>query len=55
MYRKEESNDEYTSIASYLLTLFNSVDMLYSKIDSPKIKFNIAGIIVGPVSVKTNK
>lgn len=41
-------------VVSYILTLFNIVDMLYSKIEDPIIKFNLAGIIIGTVSVHIN-
>ncbi|KAK0164851.1 hypothetical protein PV328_003421 [Microctonus aethiopoides] len=43
----EYSHDDYTPLISYLLTLFNSVDMLFSKLDELKININIAGIIIG--------
>ncbi|KAK0171426.1 hypothetical protein PV327_011332 [Microctonus hyperodae] len=46
IYRKEEL-DKYTTIVSYVITLFNGVDMLYSKLEKTKIQINIAGIIIG--------
>lgn len=47
----ENSHDDYTPLISYLLTLFNSVDMLFSKLNKLKININIAGIIIGHVSI----
>ncbi|KAK0072371.1 hypothetical protein PV325_011455, partial [Microctonus aethiopoides] len=43
---KDES-DLYTTIVSYVITLFNGVDMLYSKLKETKIQINLAGIIIG--------
>ncbi|KAK0179446.1 hypothetical protein PV327_005198 [Microctonus hyperodae] len=43
----QTESDKFAPVVSYILTLFNIVDMLYSKIEEPKIKFNIAGIIIG--------
>ncbi|KAK0159565.1 hypothetical protein PV327_010661 [Microctonus hyperodae] len=37
----------YTSLVSNILVTFNTVDLLYAKIDKPKIKINIAGIMIG--------
>ncbi|KAK0174505.1 hypothetical protein PV327_010267 [Microctonus hyperodae] len=37
----------YTTIVSEVITLFNGVDMLYSKLKETKIQINIAGIIIG--------
>ncbi|KAK0088691.1 hypothetical protein PV325_010959 [Microctonus aethiopoides] len=45
MVDKFEKN--YASLVSNILVTFNTVDMLYAKIDRPKIKINIAGIIIG--------
>ncbi|KAK0159772.1 hypothetical protein PV327_010849 [Microctonus hyperodae] len=41
------ADNQYTPIVSYLLTQFNNIDMLYSKIERPKIKINVAAIIMG--------
>lgn len=41
----------YGKIVSYVITLFNGVDMLYSKLRNTKIQINIAGIIIGTVSI----
>ncbi|KAK0086200.1 hypothetical protein PV326_005641 [Microctonus aethiopoides] len=38
--------DLYGKIVSYIITLFNGVDMLYSKLRNTKIQINIAGIII---------
>ncbi|KAK0182762.1 hypothetical protein PV327_000863 [Microctonus hyperodae] len=43
----KNSDGDYTPLISYLLTLFNSADMLFSKLNKVKIKLNIAGIIIG--------
>ncbi|KAK0078029.1 hypothetical protein PV326_009642, partial [Microctonus aethiopoides] len=42
-----DESDLYTTIVSYVITLFNGVDMLYSKLKETKIQINIAGIIIG--------
>ncbi|KAK0159822.1 hypothetical protein PV327_010894 [Microctonus hyperodae] len=39
--------DLHTSIVAYVITLFNGVDMLFSKFHETKIQINIAGIIIG--------
>ncbi|KAK0086199.1 hypothetical protein PV326_005640 [Microctonus aethiopoides] len=41
------NTDLHTSIVAYVLTLFNGIDMLFSKFNEPKIQINIAGIIIG--------
>ncbi|KAK0071401.1 hypothetical protein PV325_013000, partial [Microctonus aethiopoides] len=43
----QTESDNFVPVVSYILTLFNIVDMLYSKIKEPIIKFNLAGIIIG--------
>ncbi|KAK0073291.1 hypothetical protein PV325_009964, partial [Microctonus aethiopoides] len=45
-FERETKCEKYTSIISYILTLFNGVDMLYSKLKQTNIKINIAGIII---------
>ncbi|KAK0072030.1 hypothetical protein PV326_000538, partial [Microctonus aethiopoides] len=42
-----DGSDLYTTIVSYVITLFNGVDMLYSKLKETKIQINLAGIIIG--------
>ncbi|KAK0160526.1 hypothetical protein PV328_007928 [Microctonus aethiopoides] len=42
-----DKSDLYTTIVSYVITLFNGVDMLYSKLKKTKIQINLAGIIIG--------
>ncbi|KAK0073691.1 hypothetical protein PV325_009360, partial [Microctonus aethiopoides] len=42
-----DESDLYTKIVSYVITLFNGVDMLYSKLKGTKIQINLAGIIIG--------
>ncbi|KAK0169407.1 hypothetical protein PV327_011595, partial [Microctonus hyperodae] len=42
-----DESDKYTTIVSYVITLFNGVDMLYSKLKETKVQINIAGIIIG--------
>ncbi|KAK0073173.1 hypothetical protein PV325_010172, partial [Microctonus aethiopoides] len=46
-HRKLKGLDLYSSIVSYVITLFNGVDMLYSKLKKTKIQINIAGIVIG--------
>ncbi|KAK0072109.1 hypothetical protein PV326_000445, partial [Microctonus aethiopoides] len=42
-----DESDLYTTIVSHVITLFNGVDMLYSKLKETKIQINLAGIIIG--------
>ncbi|KAK0174501.1 hypothetical protein PV327_010263 [Microctonus hyperodae] len=42
-----DESDRYTTIVSYVITLFNGIDMLYSKLKETKVQINIAGIIIG--------
>ncbi|KAK0159779.1 hypothetical protein PV327_010855 [Microctonus hyperodae] len=44
---RPQSDESNAHIVFELLNLFNSVDMLFSKVVKPKIRINIAGIIVG--------
>lgn len=43
--------DLYSAIVSYVITLFNGIDMMYSKLQHTKIQMNIAGIVIGTVSI----
>ncbi|KAK0160206.1 hypothetical protein PV328_007634 [Microctonus aethiopoides] len=42
-----QKSDWHAAVVSYVLTLFNGVDMLYSKLQKTNIQINIAGIIIG--------
>ncbi|KAK0086318.1 hypothetical protein PV325_003367 [Microctonus aethiopoides] len=44
---KSKELDLYSTIVSHVITLFNGVDMLYSKLQNTKIQINIAGIVIG--------
>lgn len=48
--RRGKSDVTNALVVFELLNMFNSVDMLFSKVMEPRIKINIAGIIVGTVS-----
>lgn len=46
-----KGQDLYDTVVSYVITLFNEVDMLFSKLQKTDIKINIAGIVIGNVSI----
>ncbi|KAK0089117.1 hypothetical protein PV325_009148 [Microctonus aethiopoides] len=48
LMKTASDSEKYTAIVSYVLTLFNGADMLYSKLKHIKIELNIAGIIIVP-------
>ncbi|KAK0158040.1 hypothetical protein PV327_011227, partial [Microctonus hyperodae] len=45
--QKLQGLDFYSAVVAHVITLFNGVDMLYSKLKNTKIQINIAGIVIG--------
>lgn len=50
MLRSSKKSGMIKAIVSYVITLFNGADVLYSNLKETNIKLNIAGIIIATVS-----
>ncbi|KAK0163284.1 hypothetical protein PV327_006983 [Microctonus hyperodae] len=48
--KNSKKSEMFKAIVSYVITLFNGVDMLYSNLKETNIKLNIAGIIIATES-----